>query len=133
MLTCAQVQINEAVAQAGKNTDRKVLSVNYDVDSENDEDVEILEDCEIAINMDNGVMVAIYALNVNDAVRGDNVTAVRDEATEAPEGFTVVYKTTDAKGSIKVSDKSRTSPQPNTRATNGYSLLLATAAIIVGI
>ncbi len=99
-----QVQIDEAVAQAGKNTDRKVLSVNYDVDSENDEDVEILEDCEIAINMDNGVMVAISALNVNDAVRGDNVTAVRDEATEAPEGFTVVYKTTDAKGSIKVSD-----------------------------
>ena len=39
-----QVQIDEAVAQAGKYTDRKVLSVNYDVVSVIVVVVEILED-----------------------------------------------------------------------------------------
>ena len=86
-------QINEVIALAEKDTDRKVTDVGYDVDAENDEDVELLDNVTIEVKLDYGALVDGSVFKLFYLSTSINPYTVVDTEVAAPAGFTRVNKT----------------------------------------
>lgn len=86
-------QLDEVIALAEKDTDRKVTDVGYDVDAENDEDVELLDNVTIEVKLDYGALVEGSVFKLFYLSTSINPYTVVDTEVAAPAGFTRVNKT----------------------------------------